>query len=325
LQLRGGKFKPPVGLELLQPDPDGFFNERALPTDLVPSRDVGFQFHGSIFERLGYAAGIFNGTGDARVSGNSDFEDDKAFAGRLFLEPFKRSEAASLKGFGIGAGSSYEHMQTTNVAGLPNTTGGTLPGYATVGQQQFFAYNPTFGNTATAKAGVAALGAHWRLVPQAYYYYGALGILAEYAISDQQVERTGAAPFTSAHLRHTGWQVSAGWMLTGESASYSGGVTPKHAFNPSKAGWGAWQVVARYSELNIDPSTFPLYADPETSAQSAQEWSVGVNWWLNRNVRVNGSFSHTEFDGGGGLGRTAPANVTQQPENVLFTRVQFAF
>src|SRR5205814_1469140 len=36
LQFQFAKFKSPVGLESLQSDPDTSFNERALPTDLVP-------------------------------------------------------------------------------------------------------------------------------------------------------------------------------------------------------------------------------------------------------------------------------------------------
>ena len=48
LQLRAGKFKVPVGLEQLQSDQFTFFNERALPTDLVPNRDIGFQLWGDV-------------------------------------------------------------------------------------------------------------------------------------------------------------------------------------------------------------------------------------------------------------------------------------
>jgi phosphate-selective porin OprO/OprP len=85
------------------------------------------------------------------------------------------------------------------------------------------------------------------------------------------------------------------------------------------------QLVARYAELNVDPNTFPTFANPLTSASAAHAWSVGLNWYLNKNIRVNTSFSHTDFTGGGGAGTTAPAIVTRQPEEVLFTRVQVAF
>ena len=171
LQLQAGKFKTPIGLEQLQADRDILFNERALPTDLVPNRDLGFELHGDLFGGVAsYAAGIFNGIGDARNSNNADFEDDKAFAGRLFFQPFKKSSAPALQGFGFGVAGSFEEMQGTNVAGLPNTTGGSLAGYATVGQQQFFAYNPT-------NAAVVASGQHWRLSPQGYYYFGPFGFL----------------------------------------------------------------------------------------------------------------------------------------------------
>ena len=48
-QLQAGKFKSPIGLEQLQADQDLMFNERALPTALVPNRDVGFMLHGDIW------------------------------------------------------------------------------------------------------------------------------------------------------------------------------------------------------------------------------------------------------------------------------------
>ena len=40
---------------------------------------------------------------------------------------------------------------------------------------------------------------------------------------------------------------------------------------------------------------------------------------------VKTSFSQTHFKGGGGAGTSAPATVTRQDENVLFTRIQLAF
>lgn len=315
LQLRAGKFKTPEGLEQLQEDVNTSFNERSLVTDLVPNRDVGLQLWGDIDGGvLSYAAGIFNGVGDAQNSSNSAFENQVEFAARLFAQPFKASDITPLQGLGFGVAGTSENG-TSSASDLPSTTGGTLAGYTTDGQQQFFAYNPATGT-------VVANGEHWRLSPQGYYYYGPLSLLGEYAISDQGVRNT--TTHADADLHNTAWEISGGWVLTGENASFNG-VTPLHPFNPHNGQWGALQVVARYEELNIDNNAFPVFANPATSASAAQAWSAGLNWYLNKNIRVNASFSHTTFTGGGGAGTTAPAIVTRQPENAFFTRIQLAF
>jgi phosphate-selective porin OprO and OprP len=301
LQLEAGKFKSPVGLEQLQPDSVTLFNERSIVNDLVPNRDIGVELHGDLFGGIAsYAAGIFDGAPDyLGTTVNTDSDDDKAFAGRIFLQPLKTSGIAALQGLGFGVGGSYEDDR--------NGAAGLTGGYTTDGQQKFFTY----------AAGVVANGTHWRISPQGYYYCGPFGILGEYVISDQDVSRT-TAPLVSADLRNTAWEISGGWMLTGENASYAG-VTPKHPFDPRNGQWGAWQVVARYADLDIDDAAFPNFASATASASEAKAWSAGINWYLNKDIRVNASFSRTTFTGG------ATGAVTKQPENVLFTRIQLAF
>jgi phosphate-selective porin OprO/OprP len=300
LQLRAGKFKTPVGLEQLQADQYLLFNERALPTDLVPNRDVGFQIGGDIAGgRLSYAAGIFNGVGDGRNSANADFEDHREFAGRVFTQPFKGTSLTALQNLGFGVAGSWGNT-SSNASGLPSS-------FLTDGQQQLFAYTNN----------VVANGQHWRLSPQGYYYWGPLGFLGEYVISDQRVTK-GAA---SASLKNTAWQLVGSWVLTGEDASYTG-VTPRHPFDPRGNHWGALQLVARYAELDVDDKAFPIYANPATSASKAEAWAVGLNWYLNKNIRVNASFSRTTFDGNIN-GKSA--TVVRQPEEVVFTRLQVAF
>jgi len=315
LQLQAGKFKAPVGLEQLQEDRYIFFNERALPTDLVPNRDIGFELHGDLFKGVvSYAAGIFNGVGDARISNNTAFQNNKSFDGRLFFQPFKPTSLRPLQGFGFGLSGSYATEQAPNASALPNTTGGTLPGFTTDGQQQFFAYNN----------GVLAFGDHWHLSPQGYYFYGPFDLLWEYVISDQELT-TSAALSHTARLENTGWEIAGGWVLTGEDATFKG-VLPRHPFNPFSGDWGALQVIGRFSALDVDSAAFShsYYANPAASANAAHEWSVGLNWYLNRNVKVAASFAHTTFDGGG-TGTSAVGLVTHKDENVLFTRLQLAF
>jgi phosphate-selective porin OprO and OprP len=318
LQVRSGKFKTPEGLEQLQQDVNISFNERSLVTDLVPNRDVGLQLWGDINGGvLSYAAGVFNGVGDAQNSANSANGNEVEFAGRMFAQPFKSTDITALQGLGFGVAGTSENG-TSGTKDLPSTTGGgtvALPGYTTDGQQQFFAYNAT----------TVANGEHWRLSPQGYYYYGPLSLLGEYAISDQGVRNT--ATKAEADLHNTAWEISGGWILTGENASFNG-VTPLHPFSPHNGEWGAFQVIARYAELDIDNAAFTgnAFANSATSASAAQAWSAGLNWYLNKNIRLDASFSHTTFTGGGlNTATTAPGVVTRQPENVFFTRIQLAF
>jgi phosphate-selective porin OprO/OprP len=318
LQFQAGKFKAPVGLEQLQADVNLSFNERSLVTDLVPNRDLGFELHGDIDGGVvSYAVGIFNGVGDARNTSNTAFQDNREFDARLFFQPFKATSIAALQNLGIGVGGNWGTSSITNTLGLPASTGGssTSAGYFTDGQQQFFTYNPATG-------GVVANGTHWRLSPQAYYYYGPFSLLGEYVISDQGIKNS--ATLKTANLENTALEIAGGWVLTGENATFNG-VTPRHPFNPRSGDWGALQLVARYAELDVDKAAFPNFANPATSASEAHAWAVGLNWYLNKNVRVNTSFSRTTFSGGGGAGTTAPAAVTQHPEDVFFTRVQLSF
>jgi len=318
LQFQAGKFKAPVGLEYLQSDSFMFFNERSLATDLIPGRDLGFELHGDIDGGvLSYAVGIFNGVGDGqRNTTSTAFQDNREFDGRLFVQPFKATSITALQNLGIGIGGSWGASSITNTLGLPNTTGGTLAGFYTDGQQQFFAYNPAAG-------AVVANGTHWRLSPQAYYYYGPFGLLGEYVISDQGVKNS--ATLQTANLKNTAWEIAGGWVVTGEDAAFNG-VTPRHPFNPRNGDWGALQLVARYAGLEVDKAAFPVFANPATSASGAHAWAVGLNWYLNKNIRVNASYSRTTFTGGGTTtAATVPNAVASHTEDVLFTRVQLSF
>ena len=316
LQVQGGKFKSPVGLEALQADATTSFNERSIATDLVPNRDIGIELHGDIADGVAsYALGIFGGSTDYNgTTSNTSFQDDKAVEGRLFFQPFKATKVDALRGLGFGVAGSYIFNNPAT-----NSSTGLTPGYKTDGQQTFFSYN----------TGVNAHGNGWRISPQAYYYYGPFSLLAEYVISDQYTKRTVPAVVTQAHdLQNTAWEITGGWVLTGEDSTYNG-LIPKHPFDLHNGGWGAWQLVARYGELSVDDNAFVgatniRLADPTKNADGAQAWSIGLNWYLNKNIRANLSYSRTTFSNYGN-NRFATGTTLAQPENVLFSRLQLSF
>lgn len=352
--IRAGKFKSFVGLERLQSGNDIKFVERSyVANSILPNRDLGVAVYGDIFDKkLNYAAGIVNGVADGgNISTGTEYNGEREYTARLFATPFVDS-ANALSGLGFGIGATWtdftgeRNLDFTNTSSADATRNG-LPSYVSSGQQTFFRY----GSAAVAD------GDRFRISPQANYYVGPLGIIAEYARVDQDVSlltsTTGNAPSvfsagTNKKLSHDAWQIAASYILTGEDASFKG-VKPKNDFDLEKGGWGAWELVARYTELNLDNDTFKnqagqyaaegtgvasAYSDLTKSAKSAKSWVAGVNWYLNSNAKIVLDYSHTKFDGGAlqkGLAQTLNNDASgsrvrdREDEDAIFARFQVAF
>ena len=296
--LRVGKFTSPVGLERLQSSAALSEIERALPSELAPNRDIGVQLQGEFANsEVSYAIGVFNGAVDGRDAATTNPDNDFEYAGRLFFEPFKNdANALSGLGFGIGGSIGDKHGSGNNF----------LPRYRTPGQLQFFGYLTT----------VLADGQQTRFSPEGYYYRGGFGLLAEYIVSKQAV-RVGAV---REDISNKAWQTTASYVLTGEDTGYRGVLKPSRPFAPGKnGGWGAFELVGRYSVLEVDEAAFPLFANPSASANQANSWTLGVNWYLNSNLKLVVNYLHTSFEGG------AAAGADRESEKALFSRLQVAF
>jgi phosphate-selective porin OprO/OprP len=295
LQLRIGKFKEPVGLEELQSDSQAYFIERSLLNGLMPNRDLGIMLHGDVAQGfMTYALGVFNGVADGGTTGNIDFDDQKDFAGRIFFQPFIKSDFKPLRGLGLGFGASVGSREGA----------GAIGSYATESVTTFFSYN----------TGVIGDGRHLRWSPQMYYFLGPFGLIGEYAVSSQEV-RLGAARGT---MDHRAWQLSSGFVLTGEDAGYKG-VVPKNPLSLVEGHFGAFELTGRYSHLDMDDQAFPIFASPTASATEADAFTVGLNWFLNRNLRTAINYVQTDFKGGTGN----PA--TKGTERTVLTRFQVGF
>ena len=310
-QVKAGKFKTPIGLEVLQSDSYTFFTERSLVTDLEPNRDVGAQIQGNLAGgKVYYSLGLFNGIPDnLSSSGNSDFDNDKDVDGRLFLTPFVNDKESPWQGLGFGVAGGE---------GREKTHSAVTSGYKTDGQQTFFTYN----------AAVFTDGAVWRFSPQAYYYHGPFGALAEYVVSAVNVRPTAptATVFpVKTQLRNKASSIAASWVLTGEDATYNG-VAPALPFSWTNGTWGAWQVAARWEQLQIDPNAFrgtTPFASPITNANEASAIDLGLNWYLTKSLRITQDFYDTHFH------VTTPTAATPQilkhDEKALATRIQLSF
>lgn len=292
LRLRAGKFKSPLGVEQLQSDTELWFPERGLPSNLIPVRDLGAQLFGTLFGgTTSYAVGAFNGAPDASSTTDADSESDKEVVGRVFVQPFK-ARPGFWQRLGVGLSGSY---------GRENAA---TPSFKTpLGQQTFFSY----------QSGATANGRHVRVSPQASYYHGPFGLLAEYVRSAQVVTRSGV----SSNLGNSAWQVAGAYVLTGEDAS-SSGVKALKPFSLKDHTWGAVEVAGRYGQLWIDKEVFPTLAAITSAAQQATTWTTGLNWYLTKNVKVALDYEHTGFRQGGAAG-------DRKSESVIVSRLQLAY
>ena len=300
-KVRAGKFKEPFGLERLQSGADLLFVERALPTNLVPNRDVGIQLHGDLFKgRASYQLGVFNGVADGGSS-DGDVDDSKDVVARLSFQPFiTGTSAAKNLTFAVAASSG----SPTGTAAAP-----ALPSYRTPGQQVFFSYRSDGSVAGTT----IASGDRRRFSPQLSYYSGAFGLLAEWVRASQEVTRGAVA----AELDSEAWQVAVSWVIGG-SASFKG-ASVKNGFDPAGHFWGAFELKARLSGQEVDAAAFPIFADPARSASSAEAWAVGLNWAFNRSVKWLLDYEATTFERGAAGGGDRP------DEKVVIARFQVSF
>jgi phosphate-selective porin OprO and OprP len=300
MAVRVGKFKNPIGLEMLQAPQHLAFMERSLVRNLLPNRDIGAMLSGQLLRGgLEYQLGVFNGAPNANFAEESRaFSSGKALTARLFTSPFLHRGPEWIQRVGVGAGMSYGSIR--------NTTGQD-PMQTETFSYTFFQYRNT----------VSGDGDQIRVSPQMYWYWKRWGFLSQYIWTSQR-ERLFNGP--SAALVHRAWSAQLSMFLTEDTATF-GRVDPRRPFDLTKPGsWGAWEVAARFAEINLDPTTFALgMADPTFNAERARSTTVGLNWYLNYNVRMTANFVHTDFKGSGSSYHAA------SHEDALMIRVQLVY
>lgn len=299
-RVRIGKFKSPIGLEMLQGIQNLSFMERSLARNLLPNRDLGAMLWG-VFDHglLEYQLGVFNGVPNANFyTEGRAFSSGKTLEARLFTRPFITAALDPLRGFGIGVGMSYGSVRQNN---------GQDPMQTETFSYTFFQYNPA----------VTGDGDRWRVSPQMAWYWKRFGFLSQYVLSSQALRRDDTR--TSIRTTDDAWSVQGSWFLTDDTATF-GRVEPRRPLAPAQGQWGAWEVAVRYAQLNIDPDTFAFgFADAGINARRAKSTTVGLNWYLNSNVRLIANFVHSDF-----TGATAAYHAASHEDGLMF-RTQLSF
>jgi phosphate-selective porin OprO and OprP len=325
LKFRFGKFRPPFGLERLQPTSNLSFVEFGLPTLLTPNRDVGAMVYGDFIKAcgwrgnlVGYAAGVFNGVPD-NGSGDLDGDNQKEFVGRLYLRPFIPVPNEVLGRLFVGVSTTFGRDYGTPTTPFGNPTANVA--YKTPGQTTDFSYlaaatgvTPTFANT------VVANGPHNRYGAYLYEALGPFSLMGEYYMSNQEV---GLAGKGNAIIDNKAYQAQATLVLFGADASYDF-VHVRAPFSPATGDFGALELAGRVGHIAFDPKAFPTYASATASVRGATEVTAGLNWYLSDNGKLVANWDHTVFQGGA---KTAPELSAQhrEAENIILLRAQVVY
>jgi len=352
VQVQVGKYKPPLGLEMLQSDQNTVFMERSATTQLQPSRALGVQVHGLLFDdELSYAVGVFSESPN-NYTQTVDTTLGYGIAARLFARPFV-NDADELAGLGFGVAGSYANDFDPSAAGNSAISNG-LNSYASDTGNTFFNWNN--GSTGTPTRD----GAIYRIIPQAFYYYGPWGIQAEYILQSQGVELVGGQSGSNTNTRNRtnpqirdtsfAWQTTLSYNITGEDNSFDS-LTPANNFDffqtEDPDATGLWQVAFRVDQLQLDEDLFQklpgsgryngTLANNTTSnaavnnARGFFSYSLGFNWYLNPNIRAYANFVYTPWyyasrdNGRGGNGVPPNNSSITNDEFGITTRLQIFF
>jgi phosphate-selective porin OprO/OprP len=270
--LRVGHFKEFGSLEELVSDNDTLFIERALPNAFAPSRNVGIGLTNAFLDkRMTASIGAFRETDDFGAGGG---DDNWAVTGRVTGLPYyhavKNERVDKLQLVHLGAWATYRETDLSE----------SDLSYRRVRPENHLAprYINTFGMIGDVDSQV-------RFGAEAAMIYGPFTAQAEYILNTADRETGDDVTFQGAYLQ-------AGYILTGEHRLYKNQqgildkVIPKKNFQISgdMGGPGAWELVARYSWIDLD--------DEDVTGGSQSDLTAGVNWYLNPNLRISFNYIH---------------------------------
>lgn len=269
-----GKQKEPISMERIISLTFIGMQERSSAADaLLPSRNVGFVLSGTgIGKRMTWAGGVFNDWFDA---GQSFSSGANQFAGRLTALAMKSEDESGLVHVG---------------AGVRLTDAKEPIRYAT---EPEFEQAPLFVDTGELDAENA-----WTFNAELSLRRGPIWLHGEYLRTELDAPALLDPSFS-------GYNVTGTWALTGEMRRY---IKENGTFSPLpvsksvyRGGWGAWEVAARWSDLDLTGGS--------VDGGQMRIASLGLNWWLSPVFYVGVNYRHIRLDRFGMVGDSDGLNM----------------
>jgi phosphate-selective porin OprO/OprP len=318
-QVQAGQFKEPFAQEVTAGVTNIDFVERGLQSLLYPSAASAFRSPGAVIHgdinggAFQYWAGAFNGHGYANANNVTSVPET---VGRVRFYPWRNHKDSMFREFAFGGSIAY-----SNAAGIYNefTPRMTQPDFA-------YTYFPQFRIN----------GDVWRYNAEFTFLHGPWGIRDEYVKATFSRSGVGTLQFGGLGfgnlptVKYQAWNSSITYLLTGEKRPENGTPRVKHPlFGPETPGgggkgWGAFELAFRYSGIqgNEPGIFFNNVLTPElvpTFNQHTDEFTAGVNWYLNYWIRFQTNASVDRLK--------QPSTIGAVPQNYLVfeQRIQFRF
>lgn len=264
--VRFGQYRQPFGLDGLTSVKELTFLERGLPFAFLPFRQTGVMAHGtSDTEDMTWWFSGFRAQTDAF---GSNVGDNGGYGLATRLTGVVADDGA---GSVVHLGAAYSVID---------------PSSDTVeyrNQPEFFVSDSILGATPFFVDTLVVQTDHVNLfageIAATSSSWHAQGELI-YAVVDRK--SAGSATFSGASIQ-------TGYILTGEHRPYDrrngvlGRIVPHQNFG-SNDGCGAWEVAARWSYLDLN--------DGGISGGQLNDLTAGLNWYLNRNTKLQLNYVH---------------------------------
>lgn len=284
-----GNQKRPLGMDHLNSSRFNTFLERPLVIEAFnqDARRLGIAAYGvSDEETWNWRYGIYELENIASDSGYAGDAGQYSINGRMAGTPWYDETSG---------GRGYLHLGIANMWAKPD---GDAAATASNRNEARFRTRPEArtGSIRWLDTGAIA-GADWfnTLGFEAMLNVGSFSVVSEYQVT--KVGRGSQGP----DLNFDGAYVQAGYFLTGEYQPINrrtgtiARVKPLENFfwvntcdDDTASGWGAWQIAARYSYLNL--------TDGDIRGGDERNWTLGVVWWWNSHARMQFNYVHAEID-----------------------------
>lgn len=250
------------------------------------NRNFAAMLHGELWEeRVDYALAAANGPRNSYYDTNAS----KDVLGYLNVRPFMEADQYPwLKHLNVGGSMTYGLQAQSPLPVDFRTSANATESEGTEESSATFLRL----NDDVAEQGVRKM---WEL--HFAYYYRQLTLMGAYDSGFNDYLQTTTD--TKVRLPTRGYHVQFGYFLTGEEVERRTFVEPLCPFDlrEGKRGYGAFELQARFDHFDVGDQVFTgNLADPGTWTNSVNTVDAGVNWYLNRYMKIYFDWQHAMYD-----------------------------